>query len=198
MRGATRALDLAGSELLRDFTDSQVVVLFDDLDDWFTQEVNASLTLAREGRPREANKRLTSIEERAASYTQEKCAQLARNFLKRPDRFHVLGLLKGDIVEYLDPALLGIDTDSPAKDPAETWANLRREHAAKARSREDFKEWLRRAYGARINEKTIRDAATLLADHPPEEFVAALNICRWLGRREYQGLSDLMGEDESE
>jgi hypothetical protein len=184
MMGTTHVLELAGSEILRDFTDAHVVVVLDDVDRSFVDGVSGALNEAMDGHLKEAEKRLRALESRGGS-AERLTVELARNFLKQPDSIHIRGVHEKDIIEYLDPTALGLTDD---------WKQLRRQYRDARRREPDFKQWLRKAHGARINLNTIRRAAETLSDHPPADLVDVLKFCTELSIGRSKGW--LPGEDK--
>jgi hypothetical protein len=100
-------------------------------------------------------------------------AALARNLFTtgRLDRFHVYGLSRGDIVEYLPVKRL-----VPG---ATSWEELRKEHRrlrqdAKGSTPKDFKGWLKEHRSADFGDDAVLLAAAVAAGSPPEEFLGLL------------------------
>jgi len=175
MRGASHVLDLASSELLRDFTDAHIVVLLDDVAGQITEGIAKAISLAMSGSSGEARKLLVDLESRSG-HIEGKAVQLARNYLKRPQNIHIRGLERRDIIEYLDPSEFGLTS---------TWKALRKMHREERHALE-FKEWLRAEHGATINENRIANAAARLSEHPPPELTSLLSFCVGLSRGDYE------------
>jgi len=176
MRGTFHVLDIPGSEILRDLSEAQLVVLMDDVFEGFVDGISSALALAMDGRTKEGTTTLRALEKRAG-HAERKAVELAiktinvaRNYLDRPQNIHIRGLARKDIIDYLDPEVFGLEED---------WLSLRKQrNALPDRNRgKDFKGWLRKAHGARINLETIHAAAEKLADQPPPEFTDLLNFC---------------------
>ena len=130
MRGSRHVLDIAGSEILRDASDAVVMVLLDNLSAFVIEGINAAMNLAKDGDHNKADRMLAELEtkvgrgEKPAVELARKAVKIARTFMDRPYQVSVLGLSKGDIVEYLDPRAFGLTSD---------WVSLRKQHAAEAR-----------------------------------------------------------------
>jgi hypothetical protein len=166
MRGTRHVLDIAASEIIRDFSDAHVVVLLDDVATGIVEGIQHALDHAKEGRGAEARKQLKSLESKAG-HAERKAIELTGQFLSSPFDITVRGLVERDIIEYLDPAAFGLSEDWPA---------LRKQHRADRDAKPDFKGWLREAHGARINERTLRTGAEELAS-PPSELEAIHLLC---------------------
>lgn len=173
MRGSKHILDLAGSEILRDFSDAQLVVLLDNVAPEIIRGLTTATSLAMDGKRKEAETTLRDLEkkaghgERKAIELVRRTIAITRQYLDRPQNIHIRGLEKKDIIEYLDPSFFDLDKD---------WSTLRKLHRAEAGDL-DFKDWLRESFGARINAETVKAAAQQLSDNPPVEFTDLLNFC---------------------
>lgn len=184
MRGTRHVLDLAASEILRDFSDAHVVVLLDDVAPNMVDGIKTALDVAKEAQDSAAKRQLNSLEERAGN-AERKAIELARQFLSRPYGITVKGLIERDIIEYLDPAVFGLTAD---------WKELRKQHRADGGPNSDFKEWLRRAHGARINKETLAIGASRTAGAPPAEMETLYNLCVRLATGAQPG-SDSEGDE---
>lgn len=161
-RGAKNLLSTTETRIITDYTDLHVLHVADNVSTERVRAVADQLKDAhRAGTP--INRALrdcglvelrqnASFEERVLYDLLERCAQ--RRLM---ERFHVFGLSKKDIIEYLPPEAFGLGS---------SWDDLRSEHHKKkdAGGERDFKEWLRRERNATISARKIKSAFEQL-DH---------------------------------
>ena len=171
MSGSDNAIDVAGSEILRDFTEARVVILLDDIGKDLSNGIASAKDLAMDGNVRQARNALLSLRPLASKPEQRKAIQIASNYLDRPQNLHIRGLPRQDIIEFLDPGRFGLSHD---------WDTLRQKYEAEEHAI-GFKRWLRDSYAARINTESIAQAAKALRDRPPPEFTELLDYCAVVG-----------------
>jgi hypothetical protein len=154
-RGARNLLSTVEARIVTDYTDMHVLSIADNVRATRITAVRDKLLEGdREGLPAGRNIKLSGLielrqdarfEERVLFDLLERCAQ--RRML---DRFHVFGLGKKDVIEYLPGASFGL---------ADGWERLRADFDQfRGAERLDFKEWLRRERGAEISTRRISSA----------------------------------------
>lgn len=154
-RGARNLLSTVEARIITDYTDMHVLSIADNIR---AARIAAArdklLDGEREGLPPARNIKLSGLielrqdsrfEERVLFDLLERCAQ--RRIL---DRFHIFGLGKKDVIEYLPAASFGL---------SDGWKKLRVDFDNfRGPERQDFKDWLRRERGAEISTRRIRSA----------------------------------------
>ena len=154
-RGARNLLSTVEARIVTDYTDMHVLSIADNIRAARITAVRDKLLEGeREGLPAGRNIKLSGLielrqdsrfEERVLFDLLERCAQ--RRML---DRFHVFGLGRKDVIEYLPASAFGL-TDG--------WEKLRSDFDQfRGAERLDFKDWLRRERGAEISTRRIRSA----------------------------------------
>lgn len=154
-RGARNLLSTVEARIVTDYTDMHVLSIADNIRATRITAVRDKLLEGdREGLPAGRNIKLSGLielrqdsrfEERVLFDLLERCAQ--RRML---DRFHVFGLAKKDVIEYLPSESFGLSDD---------WEKLRADFDSfRGAERHDFKDWLRRERGAEISTRKIRSA----------------------------------------
>lgn len=178
MRGAKHALSVAASEVLLEFTDAHVVLLLDNLDHQLLTNLAQARALGMDGSVRRAIRLLDGLTtERILTGEEVVAVSVAKASLNtRPDRVHVHGLPRGDIIEYLPESAFGLKGQ---------WRSLRKDYAdvvEPGREWMSFKDWLRKARGASIGVGSIRDAARRLG-HQPDDLLQVFQFCATLATR---------------
>lgn len=164
-RGARNLLSTVEARIVTDYTDMHVLSIADNIRAARITAVREKLLEGeREGLPAGRNIKLSGLielrqdsrfEERVLFDLLERCAQ--RRML---DRFHVFGLGRKDVIEYLPASAFGL-TDG--------WEKLRADFDQfRGTQRLDFKDWLRRERGAEISTRRIRSAFASLDLIDPE------------------------------
>jgi len=154
-RGARNLLSTVEARIVTDYTDMHVLSIADNIRAArITAARDKLLEGEREGLPAGRNIKLSGLielrqdsrfEERVLFDLLERCAQ--RRML---DRFHVFGLGRKDVIEYLPASAFGL-TDG--------WEKLRSDFDQfRDTERLDFKDWLRRERSAEISTRRIRSA----------------------------------------
>jgi hypothetical protein len=172
MRGAHNAPALADAQLIFDFTDTNLVVVLDHVS---AQRAHVAWAAAKSAMSQPAKNRrrvrgeafkalepLTKSRNPEERYLGELCNRAIDT--GRADRIQIFGLHARDILRYLD-----VESFVPG---APSWEALEAEwnHV------DDFKQWLRRRYHARITVRTIRRAAESL-DTIPDELRTLADVC---------------------
>jgi hypothetical protein len=165
--GAKRLPQALSSGLLVRATDARIVVLLDNIDRQYLDAWAEAIQLGKLGQPERMLPALRSLQSADALEVTMLYALAAEAIKARAiDRIVPFGLSKPDIIEYLDPAALGLGHT--------TWEALVGEW--RRSETRDFKQFLHQR-GGRINVEGLTAAATQL-DHVPEEFAELLELCR--------------------
>jgi hypothetical protein len=128
--------------------------------------------------PRQGSDSLQELDHLMRSAEASDEAKVMHTLLRRAietDRLNDIGGLFGfkerDIIEYLEPAVFGLDC---------TWPELRAQHQERLDNKQgtarDFKKWLELAHNASFDEATIRSAVP--QDSIPGEVLMLLDLCR--------------------
>ena len=176
MQGASQAAPVAASEILLEFTEAHTVILLDNVRPRIETIWHEAQKASLDGHTAKARKALSALENdpgiRLGAEEQTALRFLRTAVSSRPDRLHLLGLPRADIIEYLPPEVFGLET---------SWESLRRDYdAAKAADphfKHDFKSWLRKARSATISVKTIREASAQVAEPPPQDLTRIFAYC---------------------
>jgi len=181
MRGVKNVVSAADSVLLTDFTDLHVVVVVDNASAAvISRAASRLIDLLSGGTSVETAFNQSGFGDLAQRGTPEErvvtdlALRLAHRGLQH--RFHICPLPTADVIELLPESAFEL---------TRSWADLRAEFQERLPSRqEDFKDWLRREYGARISTARIGRAFDALDEMPQPlralleeiEIVGALSV----------------------
>jgi energy-coupling factor transporter ATP-binding protein EcfA2 len=173
-RGARNFGQVAGSTLIRDFTDLHVLVVADNARTEPMQELSEQVQeQLAVGMTTERALRHVGFDSKSEGATDEERVlwDLLKSSFERgmQHRVSFFGLAVRDVMETLPPASLGI----PA---GQDWASLRRSYESAPRPRRtsargpqhNFKQWLRQEYKVPISATSLKRAFVALDELPPE------------------------------
>jgi hypothetical protein len=155
MGGAKQTETFVNSQLLARFTDGTLLIVVDGAGSVASELWEQAVASVRSGDIDAAHRALNKIDRLPGGETSwVASAGLAALRAGQLERVNLVGLERLDIIDYL-----------PVESfvPGASWARLRTEHAA-AGKRPEFKEWLRKQYGAKVTTDTIRRAAEGMDD----------------------------------
>lgn len=169
MRGAT-SLKAWDAQMLERYTDVPVVVLVDNDQAERLSDVweRARAAAAGGGDFMSVLGELKSGSRGSeGEFLRELCIELIK--AGDPDRYRIHAFERPDIPEYLPPSAIA------SRVGAKTWEDLRREAQGKAAKSTDFKDWMKRRYGADYSDESLRNAVASM-DSVPEEFTRLLDV----------------------
>lgn len=170
-RGVRNLISTVEARIVTDYTDMHVLSIADNVRATRLLKIRDKLIEGeRQGLSVPKNLKLSGLfelrknlgtEERVLFELLERCTE--RRLL---DRFHVYGLEKKDVIEYLPSVAFGL---------SESWEQLREDYAQfRSEPKPQFKEWLKTERGAEISTRRIRSAFDSL-DSIDEELLNLLN-----------------------